>query len=165
MFFRRNPKAFRLTETIGAFSLDSAQLLVGYLENGKGDKAKGVDLVFPRQTPAPYGPRGTYSYILQQSDASRFLDFLDFLDQVLSRRFPAEYQFSGDVSGRWFSSGDCNWVVTKFEDKWHGGGGFKGRIDNSRGYVVTKASVQQLRGCVQDFLIVGAERFASQPAG
>jgi hypothetical protein len=137
MFFKRSLNSFRLTETIGSFSLNSAQLLVGYLENDTGDKAKSVDLVFPRQTPVPYGPQGTCSYILQQSDASQFLGFLD---HVLSRRFPAKFQFSGDVSGRWFSSGDCNWEVTKFVEKWQGGGGFKGRIDNSWGYVITESS-------------------------
>lgn len=155
MFFKRNPKAFRLTETIGAFSLDSAQLLVGYLANDEGDKAKGIDLVFPRQVQVTSGPRGTYSYIFQQSDASRLLVFLD---NVLSRRFPAEFQFSDDVSGRWFSSGDCKWVVTKFVATWHDGGGFKGWIDNSWGYVITELSTRQLRGCVQELFDIGAEQ-------
>ncbi|MGB5719128.1 MAG: hypothetical protein WBM34_00415 [Woeseiaceae bacterium] len=159
MLFRRNPKTFRLAETIASFSLSSAQLHVGYLENGEGKKTRGVDLVFPRQSPGRYGPRGTYSYIFRQPDASRFLVFLD---EVLSERFPAEFQFSGDVSGRWFSSGDCKWVITKFVDKWHGGGGFKGHIDNSWSYVITKSSAQQLRHCVQDFFIGDAEKTAVQ---
>ncbi len=154
MLSRRNPKAFRLTEAIGDFSLDSAQLLVGYFENSEGDKAKGVDLVFPQQTPAPFGPRGTCSYIFQQSDASRFLDFLD---QVLSRRLPAEFRFSSDASGRCLSSDDCAWVVTKFVEKWHDGGGFKGRIDNSWGYVITELSILNLQKCVREFFDVGTD--------
>ena len=159
MFFRRNPKAFRLAETTGSFSLSSAQLQVGYLENDEGKKAKGIDLVFPRQSPGGHGPRGTCSYILQRPDVSRFLVFLD---QVLSEHLPAEFQFSGDVSGRWFSSGDCDWVITKFVEKWHGGGGFKGHIDNSWGFVITKSSAQQLRNCVQEFFVDYAERTAAQ---
>jgi hypothetical protein len=159
MFFRRNPKTFRLAETTASFRLSSAQLQVGYLEIGEGRKAKGVDLVFTRQSLGRYGPRGTYSYILRQPDASRVLVFLD---QALSERLPAEFQFSVDVSGRRFSSGDCRWVITKFVDKWHGGGELKGHIDNSWSYEITKSSAQQLRHCVQDFFIDDAEKTAAQ---
>ena len=148
MFFRRNPKAFGLTEKIAFFSLDNATLEVGIISNGHGEMAKGICLVFPEQQPAPFGPQGTYVYKFGPKQA---LAFLNFIDQVLLDDLPVEYQFSNDLSDRWFSDGDCKWVVSKYTSKWHDGGGYRGRIDNSWSYTITKKSMTELRQCIAAF--------------
>jgi hypothetical protein len=148
LFFNKRTNSYKLNEKVATFSLSNAQLDVGYLSNHDGNKVKGLDLVFPSQQLAPYGPRGTHSYILKDSDAA---DLHAFLSQVLSNDLPADHDFRNDVSGRWFSSGDCCWKITKFLEEWHGGGGYKGWIDNSYGYVITKKSTLDLRECVGDF--------------
>ena len=148
MLFRNRSDSYVLSEKVATFSLSSAQLIVGYLTRKDRDKAKGINLVFPFQTPTPYGPRGTYSYILDDRDAA---SFCAFLDRALAGQLPAEHQFTGDVSKQWFSSGDCCWKISKYVDNWHDGGGYKSSFDNSYGYTITKSAAQDLRNCVWEF--------------
>ena len=153
VFFKNRSDAYELTEKVDSFSLSSAQLDVGYLTKGGTEKSKGINLVFPFQTPAKFGPRGTYSYILNDRDAA---SFHAFLEQVLAGQLPAKHQFTDDVSRRWFSSGDCCWKITKFVDNWHDGGGYKGWFDNAYGYTITRSAMSDLRDCIRDFFELAA---------
>ena len=149
MIFGDSESTLRMTKKIATFSLDSAQLEIGMLTNSKGQSAKGINLVFPSQTPAyTFGPRGTCCYILDEVEVGKFLNFLD---RVLENELPSEYQFVGDRSGRWLGAGDCLWKITKFVEGWHGGGGYRGRFDNSFGYTLTKAAAEELRETVRSF--------------
>ena len=150
MFFNFRSDGYGLSEKVCAFSLSSAQLGVGLLTKAGKERSKGISLVFPFQVPVspPRGPRGTQLYILDHADAA---SFHAFLEQALAGQLPAEYQFTNDVSGRWFSSGDCRWKITKFLDEWHGGGGYRGWFGRSYGYTITKAAMTNLRDCIRAF--------------
>lgn len=153
MILAGRKKVARIDKKVGSFSLDNAQLEVGSFTNSRGDCGKGINLVFPSIAPGPFGPRGIYSYIFGPKEASQFTSFLD---QVLAEKLPASFKFSRDASGRWFSAGSCTWSITKFIVEWHGGGGYKGSIDNSLSYTITKSATQELRECVIEFFGVAA---------
>lgn len=144
----KRKNAFRIDNRVASYSLDNAQLEVGSFSNSRGDFGKGINLIFPTTPPTPFGPRGTYSYILSPSEASQLAEFLD---QVLAATFPAKFNFTKDVSGRWFSDGNCTWSITSFVDDWHGGGGYKGSIDSSFTCTITKSAIQEFRKCVIEF--------------
>ena len=149
MIFGDSESTLRLTKKIATFSIDSAQLEVGMLTNSKGQSAKGINLVFPSQRPVrTFGPRGACCYILDEVEVEKFLSFLD---RVLQNELPSEYQFVGDRSGRWLGAGDCLWKITKFVEKWHDGGGYRGRFDNSLGSTITKTAAEELRETVRSF--------------
>jgi len=149
MIFGDRESTLRLTKKIATFSLDSAQLEIGVLTNSKGQSSKGMNLVFPSQRPVrTFGPRGTCCYILDDVEVGKFLTFLD---RVLENELPSEYRFVGDRSGRWLGAGDCLWKITKFVEKWHGGGGYRGRFDNSLGSTITKTAVEELRQTIRSF--------------
>lgn len=139
---------FAMAEAVRYFSLNHAMLYVGYLEDRDGNRARGVTIEFPSFGSTNPGPYGTCNYVFSADDGLRLVRFLD---QLLAHDFPAEYRFKGDMGSGWFTYGDCHWVVRKYVPEWHGGGGYRGRMDNTFGYLITDSSARALRQTLIDF--------------
>jgi len=132
-----------LDEVIGTFSLNHAQLYVGTVRSEDGQSHKVLNLQGASLEDGP----GVGLYKFDSDDAARFVAFLD---EVLRGKLPVSFQFPRSETRFLPHDGQAEWKISKFVDKWHHGGGYKGKLDGMGGYTITKQSVERLKECVSD---------------
>ena len=136
-----------LDEVIGTFSLNNAQLYVGCVQTEDGRAHKVLKI-----RDASYEEGAVVGlYQLSSDDAARFVSFLE---EALQGNLPVEYEFPRSETRLLWRDGRAKWKISKFIDEWHHGGGYKGKLGGTGGYVITKRSAERLKECVAEFFSV-----------
>ncbi len=130
-----------LDELVGTFSINCTQLYVGTVHTEDRISRKVISLL-----PGQEGPSvGLYAF--SSSDASRFVSFLD---NALQGDLPSSFQFPRSETRFLSNHGQAEWIISKFVNDWHHGGGFKGSLDGVGGHIITKLSAERLKICVSE---------------
>lgn len=135
-----------LDEVVGTFSLHSAQLYVGTVHTDDGLSHKAL-----RLADASYGSEGETPgglYLFDHDDATRLVAFLG---TVLDDSLPASFQFPRSSTRLSSDDGRYQWTISSYKKKWHHGGGYKGKIGQMGGYIITKQSAERLQACIREF--------------
>lgn len=131
---------------VGTFSLHNAQLYVGAVHTEDGRSHKAVRLV-----DASYGSEGETPsglYLFDHDDATRLIEFLA---AVLDDNLPTSFQFPRSSTRLSSEDGRYQWTISKYKKKWHHGGGYKGKIGHTGGYIITKQSTERLQTCIREY--------------
>ena len=128
------------------FSLDGSQLYVGSIADSDGTVHKAITLLSGEYVTGHLSY--TLIYVIEPKDAARLLGFLD---QIQSQILPATFQFPVPVLAPFLADSRLKWTVSKFVEKWHGGGGLKGSLGSKSGQIITMESAARLRDCIADF--------------
>ena len=134
-----------LDEVVGTFSLHHAQLYVGTVRTDDGLPHKAI-----RLADASYGSDGETIgglYLFDDDDATRLVAFLE---AVLDHSLPASFQFPRSSTRFSSDDGRYRWTISSFKKKWHHGGGYKGKIGQMGGYIITKQSAERLQTCIRE---------------